>query len=453
INDILDLAKIEAGKIELEVIDFSLRDVVDQVIQTMYFKAEEKGLSLIRSIPESVPDVLTGDPVRLNQILMNLTGNAIKFTDRGSVELRVEQVNQGSNSPVMLKFSVTDTGVGIPHDKLGSVFEEYSQARASDTRRFGGTGLGLTIANHLVSLMNGRISVESQPGHGFVFSFKLTFLPGSADKLKLQQDAEMNLDGSILDGLSLLLADDNDYNLVVAADTLRSKCNVTIKTATNGQEAIDLLMENEFDIVLMDVQMPVMNGFEATQYIRNKIPPPKHRIPVLALTASVLRSELDNCRDAGMNGFIPKPFTAAQLIKGVAEALNIPFRYAESEKSSARQPLPAKKEMVTDLTYLEKFCEGDRPRMKKYIGMFLAAVPGFREKILTALESANHTEIASQIHGFKTKWVMMGMHETKILADNIEKQCREEIHLNEVTANVMKLLRQIELAKSELHGN
>ena len=453
INDILDLAKIEAGKIELEVIDFSLREVVDQVVQTMYFKAEEKGLSLIRSIPESVFDVLTGDPVRLNQVLMNLTGNAIKFTERGSVELKVEQISPGNDSPVMLKFSVTDTGVGIPHDKLGSVFEEFSQASASDTRRFGGTGLGLTISNQLVSLMNGSILVESQPGQGSVFSFELAFLPGSSDKLKLQQDAEMNLDGSILDGLFLLIADDNDYNLVVAADTLMSKCNVTIRTATNGQEAVDLLMENDFDIVLMDVQMPVMNGFEATRYIRNKIPSPKNRIPVIALTASVLRSELDNCRNAGMNGFIPKPFTAAQLIKAIAEALNIPLRYSVSEKSSARQPAPDKKEMVTDLAYLEKFCEGDRLRMIKYIGMFLEAVPGFREKLLTALESANHAEIATQIHGFKTKWIMMGMHEAKILADNVEKQCMEEINLNEVKANVMNLLRQIELSMSELQGN
>jgi len=453
INDILDLAKIEAGKIELEAIDFSLREVVDQVIQTMYFKAEEKGLSLIRSITESVFDVLTGDPVRLNQILMNLTGNAIKFTDRGSVELRVEQVYPASNSQVMLKFSVTDTGVGIPQDKLGSVFEEFSQANTSDSRRFGGTGLGLTISNHLVSLMNGRIRVESQPGQGSVFSFELAFLPGSADKLKLRQNGEMNIDGSILDGLSLLIADDNDYNLVVAADTLRSKCHVTIKTAMNGQEAVDLLMENEFDAVLMDVQMPVMNGFEATKYIRNNIPSPKNMIPVIALTASVLRSDLDNCRKAGMNGVIPKPFTATQLIKGVAEGLNIPLRYSVSEKSSAPLPVPDKMETVTDLTYLEKFCEDDHLRMKKYIVMFLEAAPGFREKLLTALESANHAEIATQIHGFKTKWVMMGMHEAKILADNIEKQCREEINLNEVSAKVMKLLRQVELAISELQGN
>ena len=353
----------------------------------------------------------------------------------------------------MLTFSVTDTGVGIPPDKLGSVFEEFSQARASDTRKFGGTGLGLTISNHLVNLMKGRILVESQPGLGSVFSFELAFLPGSADKLKLQHDAEMNLDGSILDGLSLLIADDNDYNLVVAADTLRSKCNVTIKTATNGQEAVDLLIENEFDVVLMDVQMPVMNGFEATQYIRNKFPSPKNKIPVVALTASVLRTDLNKCIAAGMNGFIPKPFTAAQLIKGVAEALNIPLRYAESEKSSNLPAIAEKKETVTNLTYLEKFCEGDHMRMKKYIGMFLAAVPEFREKLLNAIESGDQAEIATQIHGFKTKWIMMGMHDTKILADNIEKQCREGNNQNEATANVMKLLRQIELAISELQGN
>ncbi|MEI6173476.1 MAG: tetratricopeptide repeat protein [Bacteroidota bacterium] len=464
LNDILDLAKIEAGKVELEMIDFSLREVVDQVIQTMHFKAEEKGLYLSGSVHDSIPDILTGDPVRLNQVLMNLAGNAIKFTDRGSVVIRVEPSEHVIESQVAMKFSVTDTGIGIAKDKLGSVFEEFSQANLSDTRKFGGTGLGLSISNHLVSLMNGKIGVESKPGSGSVFSFELGFKPGSDEKLKVQKESEGNIDGSILDGLSLLIADDNDYNLVVAVDTLKAKSQVTILTASNGQEAVELLKNNKIDVVLMDVQMPVMNGYEATQYIREQLPMPKKEVPVIALTASVLRSDLDLCRNAGMNSFIPKPFTASQMIKGIAEALKIPLKYSSQVQGCEREISQAEKTMtptepemekngrVTDMTYLRKFCENDDARMQKYIAIFLDSAHPLIDKINAATENNDFKEIASQVHGHKTRFIMMGMHGTKALADQIEQQCREEGNPELIRKNVSDLLKQIQAAVLELRA-
>ena len=241
INDILDLSKIEAGKMDLEAIDFSLSGVMDQVRQTLQHKAEEKGLQLLTGIDNDMPDVRVGDPVRLNQVLINLTGNAIKFTETGSVTIRVEKGGSGTS----LKFSIIDTGIGIPQDKLHTVFESFTQANASDTRRFGGTGLGLSISKQLVELMDGKISIESTEGSGTTFSFEIRSPEGSAGRLR-ELSSKEEVAGEILDGLKILLADDNEYNRIVTGDTLRSKSRVEIAEATNGIEVIELLSQQDF---------------------------------------------------------------------------------------------------------------------------------------------------------------------------------------------------------------
>ncbi len=494
INDILDLAKIEAGKIELEKIDFSLRDVIGQVVQTMHHRAGEKGIALVAETGDEVPDVLMGDPVRLNQILVNLTGNAIKFTGEGSVTIRVSLCGNDENNhsrptlpgqpgepeTIRILFSVSDTGIGIPEDKLDTIFEEFSQANASDTRKFGGTGLGLSISRQLVELMGGQIRVESRQGKGTTFNFEATFMPGSMDRMEKQMNADNEIDGSILDGLSLLIADDQEYNLVVACDTLTGRSQVGVAVARNGREAIDLLSENSFDAILMDMQMPVMNGTDATRYIREHLPAPKNATPVIALTASVMKADIDRCIGAGMNGWVPKPFTAGQLIAGIAEALKIPVRYRVNDgiggagkapelrevvqsqevvadavvsgrpvASPDEQPIPAAVE-ETSLDYLRKFCDNDRERMKKYILMFLDAAPVLKEKLEAALGHEDLAEIRTQIHGFKTKWVMMGMGRARELADRIEAGCAEGSSVEEITGMVTIILGMLEKGKEEL---
>jgi hypothetical protein len=472
INDILDFSKIEAGKIELEQIDFSIRDVVEQVKVTLHHKADEKGLHLVTEIENKIPDVLIGDPVRLNQVLMNLAGNAVKFTEKGSVCITVgpipafpggEGVADAQASPplrggrVGLLFSVTDTGIGIPKDKLQTVFESFSQAHASDARKFGGTGLGLTISKQLVELMDGKISIESEEGSGTTFSFEIDFALGSKERLQEQKTAE-DIDGSILNGLKILIADDNEFNRVVAKDTLLSKADVEIVEAHNGMEAVEWLSKKDFDVVLMDVQMPVMDGYEATRQIRNPQSAVRnHKIPVIALTASVVRSDLDKCRAAGMIDYVPKPFKTFQLISAIAKATG-----RESPSKSPRTgDLPVRKAtlpptggagegLVTNLTYLEKFCEGDKERMQKYINMFTNAAPALIEKVNTALLKNDFEEIANQIHGYKMKLIMMGMNETKDLAHKIEIQCREELVNGETKENISNLLSRIEVAISEL---
>jgi signal transduction histidine kinase/DNA-binding NarL/FixJ family response regulator len=443
INDILDLSKIEAGKMEIENIDFSVSEVLEQVKQTLQHKAEEKGLQLIVDMDGKITDVRMGDPVRLNQVLMNLAGNAIKFTEKGSVAIEVKKGVSESG----IRFSINDTGIGIPEDKLQTVFESFSQAKASDTRTYGGTGLGLTISKQLVELMDGKISVESKEGSGTTFSFEINFPFGSPERLKEQRSAEQ-IEGSILNGLKILLADDNEYNRIVTHDTLTSKANVEIKEVTNGKEAIDLLSQQDFDVVLMDVQMPLMDGYEATRFIREHFAFPKNQTPVIALTASVIRSDLDKCREAGMNDYIPKPFKASQLISVIAKVTQREIRF--SVKSIPGVKNETENDKVTDLGYLKEFCEGDKERMQKYIVMFLASAPYIIDYINIALNNKDYPEIVSQMHGNKTKLVMMGMNKTKDLAAEIEMRCREGKSPDDLKEKVLTFVKQIQKAVTEL---
>jgi signal transduction histidine kinase/CheY-like chemotaxis protein len=455
INDILDLSKIEAGKMELEKIDFSLSDTLKQVKQTLNHRAEEKGLELLVNIESEITDVVIGDPVRLNQVLINLAGNAIKFTEKGSVSIEVTK--GGAESA--LQFSVIDTGIGIPQEKLQTVFENFSQANASDTRKYGGTGLGLSISRQLVELMGGKISIASTEGSGTTFSFIVHCEKGSSERLEQRLASEEQVDGHILDGLSILVVDDNEYNRIVAKDTLEAKSRAEVVAVGSAMEALELLKAKNFDVVLMDVQMPVMNGFEATQQIRSTKyevrstnrgeVEPKADIPIIALTASVLRTDLDKCTAAGMNGYIPKPFRASQLIIGIAQVLNIALR-TEKKVETKGVPSLIPSSGVTDLDYLTKFCEGDQVRMKKYVEMFLASVPSLLEKIKVATENSDHVEIASQLHGFKTKLLMMGMKEAKELAAEIEIRCRQGDSMDSVTLMLQKIVQQVEAATKEL---
>ena len=281
---------------------------------------------------------MVGDPNRLKQVLINLAGNAIKFTEKGSVTIEVGSSQSAVGSPQWavgsgqstggshqsavrsITFKVIDTGIGIPKDKLEAVFESFSQAHVSDARKFGGTGLGLSISKQLVELMGGAISIESEVGVGTIFSFTITLAEGSRERLNGLQSSGQ-IDGSILNGLRILIVDDNEFNRIVAHDSLMIKADVAITLATNGKEALALLNEYDFDVVLMDVQMPEMDGYEATRHIRDPYSSVRnHHIPVIALTASVIRSDLDKCKEAGMDDYVPKPFRVNELISAIARS-------------------------------------------------------------------------------------------------------------------------------------
>jgi len=455
INDILDLSKIEVGKLELESIDFSLADTVKQVKETLSFRAEEKGLQLITQLDDDMNDVLMGDPYRLNQVLINLGGNAIKFTERGSVEINIKKKKE-ENGKLSFQFSVTDTGIGIPADKIHLLFESFKQVQSSDTRKYGGTGLGLSISKQLVELQGGSIAVESSVGSGTTFSFIISYPPGSKEKLRNRMQHERIADGSMLKGLRILLADDNEYNRLVVTETLHAKADVIIDEALNGADAVKMMQQNDYDVVLMDVQMPEMNGFEATQRIR-EMAAPKNSVPVIGLTASLLRADIDMCLKYGMNTYVPKPFKAWQLVSAIAEQTGRKQTSQPlTEQRVTEKPLPVtmqnKTAVHTDLAYLSKFCEGDEDRMKKYMRIFIVAVPVFKDKVNAALAEKDLQELAGQVHAFKPKWMMMGMKQSTELGQKIEALCKAGAEIAKITAHINQLVEQNINAVKELEN-
>ena len=316
INDILDLSKIEAGKMELETIGFRLTDVVKNSTETVNYLAVEKDLFISIDCEESLNDVvIIGDPTRLNQILTNLLNNAVKFTNRGEVKLEIK-VNSVSATCIDIKFSVSDTGIGISDEKLESIFESFNQADSSTTRKFGGTGLGLSICKKLVHLQKGVITAESCLKKGTTFHFNIPFKIGSEKDIPSSEEI---LSNDNLKGINVLLVEDHKINQVYATSILEDH-GINVQLAENGKEAIDLLMKQEYDIILMDMQMPVMSGIEATQMIRINL---KLDTPIIALTANALTGESDKCFEVGMNDFVTKPFKDIDLLNKISKFLTI----------------------------------------------------------------------------------------------------------------------------------
>jgi signal transduction histidine kinase len=319
INDILDISKIEAGKMVLERIPFSIRQVVDNVRNMLLLKTEEKGLEFRTYIAPEIPETVSGDPSRLAQVLINLAGNAIKFTEKGMVEIRAG-VKTISSQQADIEFSVTDTGIGIPQDKINSIFESFTQANSDTSRKYGGTGLGLTISKELVELHQGRIGLESKPGLGTRFFFNIPYSLSQEKRTEHTPEAAQDPTES-LHGISVLLVEDNDFNRVVAEDTLNEYLkNVRIGYALNGREAVEQVEHSDFDLVLMDIQMPEMDGYEATRTIRSLVTD-KRKIPIMAMTANATPEEIAKCFESGVDEYISKPFVAEELLQKMAAIL------------------------------------------------------------------------------------------------------------------------------------
>ncbi len=319
VNDILDLSKMEAGRLELENVPMEVRKVLDNVRQILHFKAQEKGLHMEFHTAANVPERVTGDPTRLNQVLINLVGNAIKFTDKGSVRTTVT-VEPGTSENRVVVFEVRDTGIGIPEDRLQTIFDEFTQAHSDHTRKFGGTGLGLTISKRLAEMQGGSISVSSEPGKGSTFTVRIPFALAVAAAPTPRAASPAPRDPR-LNNLRLLLCEDNDFNVMVAQIVLKDALpGVQMDLAKNGRIAVEQATHNTYDVVLMDVQMPEMNGYDATLAIR-ALPGDRSRVPIVAMTANVLRTEVDRCREVGMDGFVPKPFQREVLVQAILQAL------------------------------------------------------------------------------------------------------------------------------------
>ncbi len=309
INEVLDYSKIESQKIILEKIEINPEKLVSGVFKILKINADQRNNKLILKLDKNVPDCIIGDKVRLNQIITNLVGNAIKFTDNGQIGVEIKLESETENGYV-LKFAVTDTGIGIEKSKLDYIFESFTQEKSDITRLYGGTGLGLTITKKLINLQKGDIFVESTPGKGSCFWFRLPFLKGESGKPDLaNQEIDVFED---LEGIKVLVVEDNAINRLVAKKFLEN-WNVEVLEAEDGKMGVEIVKENELDIVLMDLQMPVMNGYDATKEIKSMENGKYKDLPVMALTASILSGIQDEIDQAGLDGFLIKPFKAPDL--------------------------------------------------------------------------------------------------------------------------------------------
>lgn len=311
INDILDFSKIEAGKMNINEVEFDFQKGLQDVIDLEKNIAKEKGLELKLEIGKEVPKVVIGDSVRINQILLNLISNSLKFTHEGGVTIKVENIGKEGEKEIV-SIICKDTGIGISQNKLSSIFESFTQAKGDITRKYGGTGLGLTIVKKLVDLMGGDIEVESQEGKGSKFIVKL---PLKASDQEVEEEDMVMLDAEKVDltGTKVLLAEDNQMNQILAKRVIMSYGAIPT-LAENGKEAVDLMKENDYDVILMDIMMPEMDGLEATRIIRSEFDAPKKDIPILAMTAFVFtKGDDQKYIDAGMNDFILKPFNPDNL--------------------------------------------------------------------------------------------------------------------------------------------
>jgi CheY-like chemotaxis protein len=311
INDILDFSKIESGQIVMEHIKFSLKEQIQNVRKILTFNAQIKNLEFKYYFDEKLPDMVMGDPTRLNQVMVNLLNNAIKFTEEGFVELRVEVVKKLENK-TEVKFEINDSGIGIAPDKLEVIFDRFTQANTNTTRKYGGTGLGLSISKSLAELLGGELIVASEEGKGSTFSFNLLFenpMEAEESEIKLVEPETGLYDTKIL------LVEDNLLNQKLALRVLQKR-GFLADLAENGAEAVEILKTKTYDLILMDLQMPEMDGYQATTYIRNEM---KLQTPIIAMTAHSIVGEKAKCLDIGMNDYLPKPFDPNLLHSKILE--------------------------------------------------------------------------------------------------------------------------------------
>jgi signal transduction histidine kinase/CheY-like chemotaxis protein len=450
INDILDFSKIEAGKITIESVSFSLKQILKNVVTLLRFKAIEKGIDIRFDFNENVPEHLIGDPTRLTQVLMNLAGNAVKFTEKGSVQIVCRNVELEGDC-VKMAFDVIDTGIGISEEYVGKIFESFTQAGTDVARKFGGTGLGLTISKQLVELMGGSVEVKSKIGEGTTFTFILPFQIGEGDFKQSQDDFTIAVnDLEILNLSKILLVDDNEFNRIVAVDTLKSIApNMSILEAQSGMEAIEKLKTNEIDLVLMDIQMPKMSGIETTLFIRNKLEAPLNRIKIIAMTANVMKNDIDSYLQNGMNDHIPKPFHKSELIFKILNQLDnnkeviknriVEYEAIEDELAPSHL-LPATQ--LTDPSFLISFAGDDKEKQKKYISIFLKNAPKLLLQMQNGFENNDLEMVKISAHSLKTQLNYMGVKEEYSHVQEIEQMASHE-HKNEEIKSLIDNLQQI----------
>jgi len=444
INDILDISKVDAGKMTIDFKDFEIVHLLKSVQNVFEGKAVEKGIALKLEYDEMLENkLLRGDSVRLNQVLYNLVGNAVKFTTEGEVSI-CAYITNISDFAVEIEFKVKDTGIGIPKEKLDSIFDAFVQVHDESTRQFGGTGLGLAIAKKLVELQHGTLNVNSEINKGSEFKFKLDF-PYTLQQVEHTVAQPLIQPNSLL-FLNILLVEDNPVNQLLAKDILEAK-NFKVTIANNGKEALDIYEKEKFDVILMDMQMPIMDGYEAMKHIRKDFSEEKCTVPILALTAHVIEGEIEKCRLAGASDYLSKPYQPDDLYQKIYALSGSKTEFKETKT------IVMETTNIFNADRLLKAVGGSKTLASKIKNLMITEFPKDIENIEAALGAKEWEKLGSLAHRIKPNIQMSTNDELYSFVLALEKDGKSSLNTETFNERVYKLKQDVLLLVNEMKSD
>lgn len=442
INDILDLAKVDAGKMTFEKTPFKMSSSIAAMLHLFETKILEKNIKLVKEYDKNIPEVLMGDPVRLHQIILNLVSNAVKFTSKGKITVSVRLLKEDEQN-VTIEFSVSDTGIGIPTNKLDNIFENFQQASSSTSRIYGGTGLGLAIVKHLVESQSGEIHVKSTVNEGSAFSFILNFQKTNEKYIAEPEFAEIDPE---IKNIKVLVAEDIALNQLLIR-TLLNDFGFECDIAANGRIAVEKLQENTYDIILMDLLMPEMNGFEATEYIRNEM---KSKIPIIALTADVTTVDLEKCKFVGIDDYISKPVDERLLYRKIVSTVKKSLIGKTQIKPDIMDP-EHENEKITDMEYLLQRTKSNPKLMMEMISAYLEQTPPLVNAMKQSIHDQDWNLLYSSVHKMIPSFSIMGISEDfENMAKKVQEYASTQKQTQGISDMVIQLVNVCEKACEEL---
>lgn len=447
VNDILDLSKIDSGKMTFEEIPFNLKDTFSASVAAFIPKTIEKKVELKTEISNELPEEIIGDPVRLTQIINNLLGNAIKFTEKGYVLIgaRLKEKNEVYN---VLEFTIKDSGIGISEDKIDSIFESFTQAGNDITRKFGGTGLGLTITKQLIEKQNGTIHVESKLNEGTTFKFCIPYKIFHSNQSKTNTMVQHTT--TLTSDLKILVAEDHDINRFIIQKMFK-EWGIICDFAFTGVEALEQAKNKIYDVILMDIEMPDMNGYRATELIRSELPYPNNTIPIIAMTGHAMNGEKEKCISMGMNDYISKPFKPDELKNIILELTNTKSSEKNNEMNLVKEPTNSTEEISTsassaeapkvtiDLAFLKEISDNNDDFFVDFIQMFLANTPKSIADIEANILTQDFDAIRQAAHKAKPSFNYVGLKECSTLAAKIEELAKKNEGMPLIIENINKI--------------
>jgi PAS domain S-box-containing protein len=413
VNDILEFNFLKSTQFKLENRKFNIRKLLKQVVNNVKNQTEEKGLGLELVISENVPEYLVGDSVRLSQMVMNILSNSIKFTKEGEIAIFVTNRNS-ENGKIPIELKIKDTGIGIPESMINNIFESFSQASKSTSYKFGGTGLGLSLVKQLVGYMDGKVDVESKEGEGTSVLLQIPFyLPEDAVDFKTLKSSETDSKSQSFSGHKILIVDDYTVNRRIVKGMMK-KLGVDADEAEDGSTALEMVEQNDYSAIFMDVHMPGMGGLEATERIREHEKKSKRDVPIIAITASVLDRDIEECKQAGMDGFIAKPFTYDELYNSFKEFIN------NGRSSNSNTTAQSDDSSGLDLKNLYELTGGDEDLLKEIMELFLDQTPELMGNVISHFKSNEYDQVKEFSHTLKPTFTYVGMEKATELAEQIE---------------------------------